>query len=79
MIEILLESEEGNAACTVWVGGDSDEGGERERVKVRESVQESRKCDKRCEMLVGVEKDVTVHDGLLAREQEHHKKKLQHV
>ena len=44
MIEILLESEEGNAACTAWEGGDSSEVGE--RVKVRESVQESRKCDK---------------------------------
>lgn len=30
MIEILQETEEGNAACTVWVGGDSGEGGERE-------------------------------------------------
>lgn len=58
VIEILLESEVGNAACTVRVGRDSGEGGgreresDRERVKVRESVQEGRKCDKRCEMLV---------------------------
>lgn len=29
-MEILLESEEGNASCTVWVGGDSSEGGVRE-------------------------------------------------
>lgn len=28
MIEILLGTGEGNAACTVWVGGDSSEGGE---------------------------------------------------
>lgn len=60
MIEILQESEEGNAACTAWEGGDSSEGGD--RVKVRESVQESWKCDKRCEMLV--ERSVTMHDGL---------------
>lgn len=65
VIEIPLETEEGNAARTVWVGGDSGEGGE--RVKVRESVQQSRKCDKRCEMLVRVEKNATVYDGLLVR------------
>lgn len=29
-MEILLKSEERNASCTVWVGGDSDEGGMRE-------------------------------------------------
>lgn len=38
---------------------------ERESVKVRESVQESGKYDKRCEMLVGVEKIVTAYDRLL--------------
>lgn len=36
---------------------------EREGVKVRESVQGSMKCDKRCEMLVGVEKNATPYDG----------------
>lgn len=35
---------------------------EGERVKVRESVQENRKGDKRCEILVGVRKYVTVYD-----------------
>lgn len=70
MIEILLETGEGKRCCTVWVGGDSSEGGEGEieRVKVRESVKESRKYDKRCEMLVGVEKSATVYDGLLVQE-----------
>lgn len=41
---------------------------ERARVKVRESVRESSKCDKRCEMLVRVEKSSLCMMGLQVRE-----------
>lgn len=56
------------AACTMWEaeGGvkvEVEQKGEREGVKVRESVQEGRKCGKRCEMCVGVEKKYTVYNS----------------
>lgn len=37
---------------------------ERERTKVGEFVQQSMMCDKRCEMLVGVEKNAFLGNGL---------------
>lgn len=45
-MEILLESQEGNASGTAWVGRTTGGGEEKERVKVRGCEQGDRKCDR---------------------------------
>lgn len=69
-MEILQEAEErGNAQHTPCVQSSAKV--QRERRKVREFVQQSMKCDKRCEMLVRVEKNASVDDGLLVAERKY--------